>query len=79
MAEGGFGESIHQDTRSRGGFNPTLTVLLVVVGVVLLFVIGNYALYIYAQKTLPGRKKKPVSKKKMKRERLKQGMAPVGD
>eukprot|EP00850_Spirogloea_muscicola_P027062 SM015027S01440 [mRNA] locus=s15027:2:163:- [translate_table: standard] len=33
-----------------GGFNPALTVLLVVVGILLLFFIGNYVLYNYAQK-----------------------------
>lgn len=72
-------EEIFNGRKAAGGFNPALTVLLVVVGVVLLFVVGNYALYVYAQKTLPPRKKKPVSKKKMKRERLKQGIAPAGE
>jgi hypothetical protein len=61
------------------GFNPGLTVLVVVVGAVLIFAVGNYMLYVYAQKHLPPRKKKPVSKKKLKRERLKSGMAPAGD
>lgn len=59
--------------------NPGLIVLLVVGGLVLLFLVGNYALYAYAQKTLPPRKKKPVSKKKMKRERLKQGVSAPGE
>lgn len=64
---------------SAKGLNPALIVLLVVVGIVLLFLVGNYALYIYAQKTLPPRKKKPVSKKKMKREKLKQGISAPGE
>ncbi|GBG86217.1 hypothetical protein CBR_g41122 [Chara braunii] len=62
-----------------GGFNPTLTVLVVVVGVVLLFVIANCTLYFYANKTLPSRKKKIMSKKKAKREKLKQGLTPAGE
>ncbi|XP_042475645.1 DNA-binding protein S1FA-like [Macadamia integrifolia] len=61
------------------GFNPGLLVLLLVVGILLVFLVGNYVLYIYAQKTLPPRKKKPVSKKKMKRERLKQGVSAPGE
>ncbi|WCJ34564.1 S1FA-like DNA-binding protein [Euphorbia peplus] len=61
------------------GLNPGLIVLLVVGGLVLAFLIGNYVLYMYAQKTLPPRKKKPVSKKKMKRERLKQGVSAPGE
>ncbi|XP_065856453.1 DNA-binding protein S1FA-like [Euphorbia lathyris] len=61
------------------GLNPGLIVLLVVGGLVLAFLIGNYVLYMYAQKTLPPKKKKPVSKKKMKRERLKQGVSAPGE
>ncbi|KAH9613488.1 hypothetical protein KSS87_006377 [Heliosperma pusillum] len=61
------------------GINPGLIVLLVIGGLVLTFLIGNYVLYIYAQKNLPPKKKKPVSKKKMKRERMKQGVAPPGE
>lgn len=61
------------------GFNPGLIVLLLVVGLLLIFLVGNYALYMYAQKTLPPRKKKPVSKKKMKKERLKQGVSAPGE
>ncbi|XP_047336686.1 DNA-binding protein S1FA-like [Impatiens glandulifera] len=61
------------------GFNPGLIVLLVVGGLLLMFLIGNYALYVYAQKTLPPRKKKPVSKKKMKKERLRQGVSAPGE
>ncbi|XP_018850185.1 DNA-binding protein S1FA-like [Juglans microcarpa x Juglans regia] len=61
------------------GFNPGLIVLLVVVGLLLIFLVGNYVLYMYAQKTLPPRKKKPVSKKKMKRERMKQGVSAPGE
>lgn len=61
------------------GFNPGLIVLLVVGGLLITFLVGNYALYMYAQKTLPSRKKKPVSKKKLKREKLKQGVAVPGE
>lgn len=61
------------------GLNPGLIVLLLVGGLLLAFLVGNYILYVYAQKHLPPKKKKPVSKKKMKRERLKQGVAPPGE
>ncbi|KAK7285082.1 hypothetical protein RJT34_19840 [Clitoria ternatea] len=61
------------------GFNPGLIVLLVIGGFLLTFLIGNYVLYTYAQKTLPPRKKKPISKKKMKKERLKQGVSAPGE
>lgn len=61
------------------GFNPGLIVLLLVGGLILAFLVGNYFLYMYAQKTLPPKKKKPVSKKKMKRERLKQGVSAPGE
>ncbi|THU58869.1 hypothetical protein C4D60_Mb03t19010 [Musa balbisiana] len=40
-----------------------LVVLLVVGGLILLFLLGNHALYMYAQKTLPPRRKKPISNK----------------
>ncbi|KAG6604436.1 DNA-binding protein S1FA2, partial [Cucurbita argyrosperma subsp. sororia] len=39
------------------GFNPGLIVLLVVGGLLLAFLVVNYALYMYAQKTLPPQKK----------------------
>ncbi|CAN6470833.1 unnamed protein product [Victoria cruziana] len=61
------------------GVGSGMIVLLVVIGVVLTFIIGNTILYIYAQKNAPPRKKKPVSKKKMKRERLKQGVSAPGE
>ncbi|KAG8374250.1 hypothetical protein BUALT_Bualt11G0111800 [Buddleja alternifolia] len=61
------------------GFNPGLIVLLVIGGLISLFLVGNYVLYMYAQKTLPPKKKKPISKKKMKRERLKQGVSAPGE
>ncbi|XP_027913331.1 DNA-binding protein S1FA-like isoform X1 [Vigna unguiculata] len=64
---------------SNQGFNPGLIVLLVVGGLLLTFLVGNFVLYTYAQKTLPPRKKKPVSKKKMKKERLKQGVSAPGE
>jgi hypothetical protein len=61
------------------GLNPGMIVLLVVATTLLLFFVGNYALYLYAQKTLPPKKKKPVSKKKLKREKLKQGVSAPGE
>ncbi|KAL7095791.1 hypothetical protein ACP275_10G044800 [Erythranthe tilingii] len=61
------------------GLNPGLIVLLVIGGLVISFLVGNYALYVYAQKNLPPKKKKPISKKKMKKERLKQGVAAPGE
>ncbi|KAL6534204.1 DNA-binding protein s1fa [Orobanche hederae] len=61
------------------GINPGLIVLLVIGGLILAFLAGNYVLYMYAQKTLPLKKKKPTSKKKMKRERLKQGVSAPGE
>lgn len=67
-----------KDTEVKG-FNPGLIVLLLVGGVLLFFLIGNSLLYMYAQKTLPRMKKKPVSKKKMKKERLKQGVSAPGE
>ncbi|KAK9124315.1 hypothetical protein Sjap_013917 [Stephania japonica] len=70
--------NVMKDAEAKG-FNPGLIVLLVVVGLVLFFLVGNYALYVYAQKNLPPRKKKPVSKKKMKREKLKQGVSAPGE
>lgn len=73
------GQAAFSTKAETQGFNPALTVLVVVLGTVLLFVIGNYALFTYAKKTLPPKKKKPVSKKKLKRERLKAGVAPAGD
>ncbi|KAA0047276.1 hypothetical protein IC582_020140 [Cucumis melo] len=70
--------NVIRDGEARG-FNPGLIVLLVVGGLLFAFLVGNYALYMYAQKTLPPKKKKPVSKKKMKRERLKQGVSAPGE
>jgi hypothetical protein len=61
------------------GLNPGMIVLLVVASFLLLFFVGNYALYVYAQKTLPPKKKKPVSKKKLKKEKLKQGVSAPGE
>ena len=61
------------------GFNPGLIVLILVGGLLLTFLVGNYLLYVYAQKTLPPKKKKPISKKKMKKERLKQGVSAPGE
>ncbi|GAB2211003.1 hypothetical protein Droror1_Dr00016293 [Drosera rotundifolia] len=61
------------------GFNLGLIVLLIIGGLLFVFLVGNYVLYIYAQKTLPPKKKKSVSKKKIKRERIKQGVSALGE
>ncbi|GAB4833730.1 DNA-binding protein s1fa [Ancistrocladus abbreviatus] len=61
------------------GFNPGLIVLLITGGLLLVFLVGNYVLYMYAQRTLPPKKKKPISKKKLKRERMKQGVSAPGE
>ncbi|KAI3849904.1 hypothetical protein MKW98_026818 [Papaver atlanticum] len=61
------------------GFNPGLIVLLVVGGLMLAFLVGNYILYVYAQRTIGPKKKKPISKKKMRKERLKQGVSAPGE
>ncbi|XP_029123946.1 DNA-binding protein S1FA isoform X2 [Elaeis guineensis] len=74
----GSAENLVMEEATKG-LNPGLVVLLVIGGLVLFFLVGNYALYMYAQKTLPMKKKKPVSKKKMKRERLKQGVSAPGE
>lgn len=71
-------KNVAQDAEAKG-FNPGLIVLLLVGGLLLVFLIGNYVLYMYAQKTIPPKKKKPISKKKMKRERLKQGVSAPGE
>lgn len=71
-------KNVDRDVEAKG-FNPGLIVLLLVGGLLLLFLVGNYVLYIYAQKTLPPKKKKPVSKKKLKKERLKQGVSAPGE
>ena len=49
---------------SSSGFNPRLLFLVFVVGVLLIFFIGNYVLYSYAQKVSPPKKKKILSRKK---------------
>ncbi|KAF8086270.1 hypothetical protein N665_0630s0020 [Sinapis alba] len=64
---------------SKGGLNPGLIVLLVIGGLLVTFLVGNFILYTYAQKNLPPRKKKPVSKKKMKKEKLKKGVQVPGE
>ncbi|CAN8279115.1 unnamed protein product [Cochlearia groenlandica] len=62
------------------GMNPGLIVLLVVGVPLVAFLIANYVMYVYAQKNLPPRKKKkPISKKKLRREKLKQGVPVPGE
>ncbi|XP_078445552.1 DNA-binding protein S1FA-like [Wolffia australiana] len=79
MAENAYGEGNVIGEEAAQGLNPATIVLAVFVGLLLVFFVGNYALYYYAQKKLPPRKKKPVSKKKMKKERLKQGVSAPGE
>uniref|UniRef100_M4FFA7 non-specific serine/threonine protein kinase n=1 Tax=Brassica campestris TaxID=3711 RepID=M4FFA7_BRACM len=61
------------------GLNPGLIVLLVIGGPLVLFLVANIVLYVHAQKNLPPKKKKPISKKKLKREKLKQGVSVPGE
>lgn len=61
------------------GLNPGLIVLLVIGGLLVTFLVGNFILYTYAQKNLPPKKKKPLSKKKMKKEKMKQGVQVPGE
>ncbi|GMN24625.1 hypothetical protein TIFTF001_000640 [Ficus carica] len=61
------------------GISAQTIVLLIVAGLVLIFMVGNYALYTYAQKRLPPQKKKPVSMKKLRKEKLKQGVSAPGE
>ncbi|KAL5708487.1 hypothetical protein ACHQM5_019278 [Ranunculus cassubicifolius] len=50
------------------GMDPRLIVFLVVVGFLFFFIFGNSAMYFYARKVFPMKKKKPISKKKLKRQ-----------
>ncbi|KAK8955437.1 hypothetical protein KSP40_PGU018579 [Platanthera guangdongensis] len=77
FADGG-GNTINMEGGAKG-LNPGLVVLLVVVALLLIFFLGNYFLYVYAQKTLPPKRKKPVSKKKMRKERLRLGVSAPGE
>ncbi|CAA6654780.1 unnamed protein product [Spirodela intermedia] len=55
--DGIFGDVFN--VQASKGLNPGLIVLIVVVGMVLIFLGGNYALYTYAQRTLPrGRRRR---------------------
>ncbi|KAM7255257.1 hypothetical protein ACFE04_020498 [Oxalis oulophora] len=72
-------DEVNDTIAATEGLNPALIVLFVIGGLLITFIVGNYALYMYAQKTLPQRKKKPVSKKKLKREKMKQGVSAPGE
>ncbi|KAL0020628.1 hypothetical protein WJX79_004759 [Trebouxia sp. C0005] len=50
--------------------NPIVIILSVVTGVVLVFFLVNYALYVFAQRNKPKKAGKRVSKKKRRREVL---------
>jgi hypothetical protein len=58
----------------------TVTILLtLVLGGLLLFIVGNTVLWYWAQGQKVPAPKKKVGAKKMKREKLKMGMAPAGE
>ncbi|KHG05506.1 DNA-binding S1FA2 [Gossypium arboreum] len=57
------GNKIIYETEGKG-FNPGLIVLLVVGGLLLTFLVGNYVLYSYAQKTLPPRKRSQYQRRR---------------
>ncbi|CAN8270044.1 unnamed protein product [Cochlearia groenlandica] len=61
------------------GINPGLIVLLVIGGLLVTFLVGNFVMYTYAQKNLPPKKKKPLSKKKMMKQKQKQGVQVPGE
>jgi len=61
------------------GFNPTLLILIVVVTILLLFLRGQCRHVLLRAKRDAPQKKKPVSKKKMMRERMKRGVAMPGE
>ncbi|XP_024393659.1 DNA-binding protein S1FA [Physcomitrium patens] len=79
MAKPGSAFNATRDVETSSGLNPGLIVLIVVLGSLVVFLVGNFFLYQYAQKNLPAKKKKPVSKKKLKKEKLKAGVRPPGD
>lgn len=64
-------KNVAGDVEAAPRFSTGLIVLLSVGGLLLLFLIGSYALSIYAHKTIPLERKKPVSKKKSRKDRLK--------
>ncbi|GKV12249.1 hypothetical protein SLEP1_g23421 [Rubroshorea leprosula] len=57
------GNKIIYETEARG-FNPGLIVLLLVGSLLLIFLVGNHVLYMYAQKTLPPRKTSPSPRRR---------------
>lgn len=59
--------------------NPALTILIVVVGVVVLFLCTNVALWYWAQRNAPPKPKKRIGVKKARKEKLKMGVQPAGD
>ncbi|XP_030505914.2 DNA-binding protein S1FA-like [Cannabis sativa] len=61
-----------KDAKSEVKYSSRLVVLLIIVGLLVIFLVGNFILYKYAMKNLPPRKTKPKSKskKKIKKERL---------
>ncbi|KAL3160174.1 hypothetical protein ABBQ32_010940 [Trebouxia sp. C0010 RCD-2024] len=58
-----------QPTREAAS-NPIVIILSVVCGVVLVFFLINYALYVFAQQNKPKKAGKRVSKKRQRREVL---------
>ncbi|CAL1403388.1 unnamed protein product [Linum trigynum] len=72
---------INEFGETSNGSNHGMIVLGIVLGLLLLFMVSNYLVYRYAQRNFASqmKKKKPVSKKKMKRERLRQGISAPGE
>lgn len=68
MASGGEGKS-----------NPTVFIIGVVVFIVAVFIVGNVALYMYAQKNIPQKPKKKIGAKKRQQMLLKKGLQPAGE
>jgi len=58
--------------------NPIVIILSVVTGVVMLFGLANYALYVFAHKNKPKKAGKRISKKKQRREGLRNGSSSAG-
>lgn len=68
------------DSASSDGSSLTVTIiLLVVVGGLFLIGVGNAVLWYWANANMPAKPKKKVGAKKVKRERLRQGLRPAGD
>ena len=61
------------------GFNPGLVVGVVVIGGLVIFLVGNYLLWQYAQRFAPVKKKKTLSKKKLLKKQMKSRQLQAAD